>query len=259
MGDRIGCALVLAAGLFFSTPAPVSAQSMPPAENEVVTEQRATGGQITVYGWLAGAAGEITPIAGAPTLEFDNSFGEVLADLDAAFFVTGLVRKDRLVFVGDVSYAALSREGIIPPGVPASGEVSQFSATLAGGARVSDRSGLTVDVLVGARFWNVETQVDVPLAGVSVSPEKTFVDPVIAARTSAPIAANLSATVYADLGGLGVGSDITYQIAGTLNYRIGRATYISAGYRHLYLDFDDDGTVFKGSQTGPLIGLTQRF
>lgn len=259
MGHWIRYLLTLATGLFCAMAAPLSAQSIPPEETDLASEQGSISGQITVYGWLAGVAGEITPIAGAPTLELDNSFGEVLKDLDAAFFITGLVRKDRLVVVSDVSYAALSREGPVPPGIPAVGKVSQFSATLAGGARVSETADLSVDILVGARLWNVETRVDVPLAGISVSPDKTFVDPIIAARLNAQIAPNLSTTTYADIGGFGVGSDFTYQIAGTLNYRIGRATYISAGYRHLYLDFDDNGTVFEGSQTGPLIGLTQQF
>ena len=222
-------------------------------------EENSTSGQVTVYGWLAGATGEITPFTGAPTLEFENSFSEVLEDLDAAFFVTGLVRKDNLVFVGDISYASLSREGLVPPGIPASGKLSQFSMTLAGGARVSAQDDMTIDLLAGGRLWHLESEIDVPLAGVSVSPDKTFLDPILATRVNAQIAPRFSALVYADVGGLGIGSDFTYQVVGSFNYRFGRATYISAGYRHLYVDFDDDGTVFEGSQTGPLIGLTQRF
>lgn len=246
-------AAVLAGGI---AAAPALAQG---AEEESEGDARGTVAQITVYGWLAGATGEITPFAGAPTLEFESAFSEVLEDLDAAFFASGLVRKDRLVFVGDLSYASLSREGLVPPGVPAMGEVSQLAVTMAGGARVVSAQTVTIDLLAGARLWNVESRVDVPLAGVSVSPEETFLDPIIAARFNVQIAPRLSTIAHVDLGGVGIGSEFTYQVVGTVNYRVGRATYLSAGYRHLYLDYEDGGTVFEGSQTGPLIGITQRF
>jgi hypothetical protein len=243
------CAAAICAAISFS------AQAQETAEEEPAD----TGGQVTVYGWLAGATGEFTPLAGAPSLEFDNSFGEVLDDLDAAFFASGQFRRDRFVVVADVSYASLSRDGLVPPGIPASGEVSQLAITAVAGARVEEGDELTVDLLAGARLWNLEGRVEVPLVGVSVAPDKTFVDPIVAARVNMGLAPRLSAIVHADIGGFGVGSDFTYQVVGTLNYRIARRTYISAGWRHLHLDYDDAGTLFEGSQTGALVGVTQRF
>lgn len=252
------CARLAAAAFCLTLPLPLLAQSEQSDDTEAARTPGEVRGQVTAYGWLAGATGEITPFTGAPTLEFENSFSEVLEDLDVAFFVTGLVRKDKLVFVGDLSFAKLSREALVPPGIPASGEVSQLAITLAGGARVVDGNDVTIDLLGGARLWNVESEVDVPLVGVSVSPSKTFVDPIIAGRVNAQIAPRLSAIAYVDFGGIGIGSDFTYQVAATLNYRVGRETYVSVGYRHLYLDYEDNGTFFEGSQTGFLVGITQR-
>jgi len=99
----------------------------------------------------------------------------------------------------------------------------------------------------------------VPLAGVAVAPGRTFVDPVIAARLGAPIAPRLSALLQGDLGGFGVGSDLTYQLTGTLNYRASDRFFLSAEGRHLHLDYARGGTRFEGSQTGPIIGATHRF
>jgi hypothetical protein len=231
------------------------------AQDAVESEENldSSGGQITVYGWMAGATGEFRPFSGAPTLEFDNSFGEVLEDLDTAFFASALVRRERFVAVADVSYASLSRDGLVPPGIPASGEVSQLAITAAAGIRLEDSAELTIDVLAGARLWNLDGNVEVPLAGVSIAPEKTFVDPIVATRVNAQIAPRLSALVHVDIGGFGVGSDFTFQLLGTLNYRAGRRFYVSAGWRHLHLDYEDAGTRFEGSQTGPLIGFTRRF
>lgn len=233
-----------------------------PASAEVsgYEEDRETNSaQVTVYGWLAGATGEFRPFAGAPTLEFDNSFGEVLGDLDVAFFANALVRRDRFVAVADVSYASLSREGRVPPGIPAAGKISQLAITALAGARVQDSDNVTVDVLAGTRLWDLGGRVSVPLAGVSAAPGKTFVDPVLATRINAPLAPRLSGLLQADIGGFGLGSDFTYQVTGTLNYRAGSRSYVSAGWRHLYLEYDDAGTRFVGSQTGPIIGFTQQF
>lgn len=126
---------------------------------------------------MAGATGEFRPFAGAPTLAFDNSFGEVLDDLDAAFFAHALIRRDRFV----------------------------------------------------------------------------------ATRINAQVAPRLATLIQGDVGGFGVGSDFTYQVTGTINYTLSDGFVISAGWRHLHLDYESDGTRFEGSQTGPLIGVTHRF
>lgn len=216
-------------------------------------------GQVTVYGWGAGISGDLTPFTGAPTLSFDKSLSEVLEDLDAAFFVTGLARSGDLVFLGDLSYSSSSKAGLVPPGAPASGEFTQRSVTLAAGHRVLQRSDRAVDALIGLRAWRVEGQVSVPAAGVSVSPEKEFVDPIIALRGRLDLSPRWSTIGYLDIGGFGAGSELTYQVAVTANYQATENIYLSIGYRHLYLDYEDGGTAFEGSMTGPLLGVTWRF
>lgn len=245
--------LLAASALAFAA-APLAAQ-----ESAARDAEPTNSAQITVYGWMAGATGQLRPFAGAPTLAFDNSFGEVIEDLDAAFFANALVRRDRLILAADVSYAALSREGVVPPGIPAAGKVSQLAITALAGARVVEGPGVTLDLLAGARLWDLGGEVAVPLAGVAVAPGKTFVDPVFATRINASVAPRLSALLQGDLGGFGAGSDFTYQVTGTLNYRVTDRWFLSAGWRHLHLDYNDGGTRFEGNQTGPILGITHRF
>lgn len=233
--------------------------AMPLAAQDTEEREPTNAAQVTVYGWMAGATGEFRPFAGAPTIAFDNSFGEVLEDLDAAFFANALIRRDRFVATADVSYAALSREGRVPPGVPASGKISQLAITGLAGARVEDSEAISIDLLAGARLWNLDGLVSLPLVGVSAAPGKTFVDPVLATRVNTPVAPRLAALLQADIGGFGVGSDFTYQVTGTLNYRASDRFFVSAGWRHLHLDYANGGTRFEGSQTGPLLGITHRF
>ncbi|MBN2629888.1 MAG: hypothetical protein JXR75_05050 [Rhodobacteraceae bacterium] len=216
-------------------------------------------GQVTFYGWGAGVTGDFTPFTGAPTLSFDKSFSEVLEDIDGAFFATGLVRRGDLVLFADFTYSASSREGLVPPGAPASGEVTIRSLTLAAGRRFDAGGGTTVDAMGGLRAWRLDGQVSVPLAGISVAPTADFVDPILALRVNTPLADRWSLLGYLDAGGFGVGSDLTYQAAVTANYKMNDNLYLSAGWRHLYVDYSDGGTKFKGAMTGPLLGATWRF
>lgn len=216
-------------------------------------------GQLTLYGWGAGFAGELTPFAGAPTLSFDASLADVLEDLDAAFFATGLARRGDLVIFADLTYTSSSRDGLVPPGVPASGEVTLRSLTLAAGQRLATAGGTTFDVMGGIRAWSVDGLVSVPLGGISVAPEQNFVDPILALRVNTPIAENWSLLGVFDVGGFGAGSELTWQAAVIANYQASENLFLSVGYRHLYLDYRDGGTAFEGSMSGPLLGVTWRF
>lgn len=191
-------------------------------------------GQVTLYGWGAGVGGDFKPRTGAPTLSFDKSLSEVLEDLDAAFFATGLARRGDLVLFGEFTYSASSRSGVVPPGIPAAGEVTMRSLTLAAGKRFDAGSGTTVDLLGGVRGWRIDGKVTSPI--VSVAPKASFVDPIAALRVNTPLSDRWSLLGYVDLGGFGAGSDLTWQAAATTNYRATDKLYLSFGWRHLYVD-----------------------
>lgn len=257
-----GLALALAAAL----PAPLAAQDAPAQDSaledsadEDGADEDGWSGQITLYAWGAGVGGDFTPFAGGPRIEFDASLGEVLEDLDVAFFATALARKGDFVLLTDLTYTQSSREGLVPPGIPASGEVAIRSISLIGGKRFEASNATTIDLLAGARIWSLDGEVAVPLAGVALAPEESFVDPVVAVRFNSQIAPRLSLLAYGDVGGFGIGSDLTAQGVATLNYRVGKAVYLSAGYRHLTLDRETSGASFEGSLSGPLAGATLAF
>lgn len=215
-------------------------------------------GQVTLYGWGAGVTGDFTPFSGAPTLSFEKSLSEVLEDLDGAFFATGLARRGDLVLFGDLTYSKASRAGLTPVG-PASGELTMRSLTLAAGKHFDMGGGSGIDVLGGLRAWSIDGQVAAPAIGVNVAPSKDFVDPIVAVRGTTPLSDRWSLLGYLDIGGFGVGSDMTWQVAVTANYQASDKLYLSVGWRHLYVDYSDGGTQFKGAMTGPVIGATWSF
>lgn len=224
-----------------------------------VAQTRDWSGQITPYVWGTGLSGTLRPGSGAPKLEFDESFSEVLENLDAAFFLTGFARRGDFVLLGDVTYSAVSSTTTILSGVDADGEVIQTSLTLAAGYRLYSGIDGTIDILGGFRAWWMDVSVDVPAIGASAEKDLNFVDPIVALRGNVRLAPRWSAIGYFDVGGFGVGSDLTYQVVATVNYEVSKHVAVSAGYRYLFVDFDDDGTRLEAEFSGPLVGLTWRF
>lgn len=84
-----------------------------------------------------------------------------------------------------------------------------------------------------------------------------WVDPVIGARAFYRFTDKLS--LQADLGGFDVGSKLTWQAMGTLNYIVTHTLSASAGYKVLEVDYDSDGHVFNTTLSGPVLGMTYRF
>jgi hypothetical protein len=244
IGWRGGLAALLCAGIV----APASAQ-----------DDQSWTGQVTPYVWGSGLGGTLTPFTGAPTVRIDKSFGEVLEDSDGAFFLSAYARRDRLVLLGDYSHAASSKDGRVPPGLPAEGRLRQSSLTLAGGWRVFEDQRLRLDLLGGLRQWNIKAAVQVPLAGIARSPDLDFTDPLVALRANLTLAPDWTLIAYVDAGGFGVGSDTTWQWLATVNYLHGERWAFSAGLRQLSLDYRDGGTRLDATLAGPLLGVSWRF
>lgn len=215
--------------------------------------------QITPYVWGTSVSGSVKPLPGGPTLDFEQGLSEVLEDLDGAFFLSGYARHGRLVLLGDFSTSTSSRAGSVPGLGPVRGEVSQSSLTLAAGYRALDDPGVSVDLLAGFRYWSIEAGATTAVPGLGADLDVDFTDPILAARANIAIVEDWSLIAYADLGGAGIGSEWTGQFLGTVNWQATSSVYLSAGYRHLFVDYEDGGRALDVSLSGPILGATYRF
>jgi len=220
--------------------------------------------QVTPYAWAPSLSGTVKPRPFLPTASFDRPFSDILENLDGAFFVSGTARYDRFVIFGDFTWSAVTEQDRIalpfaPFGFDVHGQVRQLSATLAGGYSVVARPEFTLDLLAGARLWHIDASVNIRGTGLAASKSDTWLDPVLAARARWQFAPDWSVIAYTDVGGFGAGSNLTWQAVGTLNYRVNDRVFLSAGYRHMALDYDRGGMKLDIDMTGPLIGATFRF
>jgi len=61
------------------------------------------------------------------------------------------------------------------------------------------------------------------------------------------------------VGGFGVGSELTWQVAAGVNYMISPTFTARGGYRILKVDYDKDGVVYDMKTSGIYLGLGIRF
>lgn len=220
--------------------------------------------QVTSYLWAAGAGGSFRPTIQLPVLEIDRSFRELAEDLELAFLMSGMIRLDRVVLLGDFSYLSLSRQGFVPvPGVgpvPATGALRQSSVTLLGGYRALEEPRFSVDLLGGVRTWRLRSDVTVPPAGIERSPRHRFTDPLLAVRGMAQLSDRWSFLGYVDGGGFGLGSESTLQAVAAVNLELTESVFLSTGYRRLSVNYEGvEGSFADLTSAGFLLGLTLRF
>jgi opacity protein-like surface antigen len=89
------------------------------------------------------------------------------------------------------------------------------------------------------------------------SGSRTNTDGIVGIRGNAQIAERWYVSYYADVGA--GDSDLTWQLAGTLDYRLSDALSLSVGYRHMQWDFNDPVILQDVSFSGPIFGARLKF
>ena len=239
--------------------------------------------QVTPFIWAAGLHGRMSPYQRGTTMNGDKSFSDIMSDFNAGGFLNIWARHDRVVFSGDILYIDTTNShasgplssyqipglGVtIPPGshVGAKIDSRQSMATLIAGYRLVDKSNITLDALTGVRLWHIDNKVTVtannPYIGKrteSYSEDFGWVDPVIGVRAFIPLTNKLSLQNQADVGGFGIGSEITWSVNATANYIVTRNLSVSAGYQVLKINYDHAGRVYDVRLNGPMLGASWRF
>ncbi len=297
-------ALLLVFGTVSSAPAyatePLTSdayQQFPPASSD--WEFR-----VTPYAWAPSVNGDVT-VRGR-TADIDMSFwdlfdsGDSGAELDSLLALMGYmeVRKGPWGIYGDVVWGNFDfSDGVVTERNPiADLKVSARANAGLGYEITMAESGLAyevanwggthsstaLDLLGGARYWNqeldlslaVDTSVDFGKLGLSRSASRTFarsatldwVDPFVGLRVRHELAPGRELQFLGDIGGFGVGSDLTWQLFAGYNFdfSVWQSTLHGlVGYRALAVDYSQDNGSNKNSVDlilhGPVVGLSVRW
>ncbi|WP_230278843.1 hypothetical protein [Croceicoccus sp. Ery15] len=121
-----------------------------------------------------------------------------------------------------------------------------------------------LDLMVGARYVaiKVTTESDIEIFD-DVSRKADWIDPIVGVRFQAPLSDSIDAGLIANVGGFGVGSDVSVQIRPMINFGVAENITIDAGYQFLYIDYEhgsgDRRFLYDVSTDGPIIGATFKF
>ena len=250
------CCVALAA--FATVPGVVGAQEGPAATGAGWTFTA------TPYVWFAGMKGDLGTISGVPPAEVDASFSDIIENTDVALMLAAEARRDRWGLLLDLVYLDLSADADTPGPLfgGADLESKTLFATIGAAYRMVEHGRLSADAIAGARLWYADTELEFSaglLPARSADDDEFWADPVIGLRGRVDLGRGFFLASFADVGGFGVGSDLTWQIGSTVGYQIKDWLWVRAGYRQLHVDYEDDGFVFDVKMSGPILGVGVRF
>jgi len=213
---------------------------------------------IAPYLWAAGMDGTMT--IAAFEQDIDVPFSDIIENLDLAFMGHFDMRNERWVLSSDLIFVDLEDSEDLTGGTVTAG-VDLTILEVAGGYRVSP----AVALLVGARW--VDMGASLGYTGEIVNPDadaaKSWIDPLVGVNVFAPLSERWWLGLRGDVGGFGVGSELTWQAYADIGFKASHLVSIMFGYRALEIDYEDgDGLHFVGLDvlmSGPQLGVVFTF
>ena len=220
---------------------------------------------LSPYIWGAGLKGSIASFPGAPEADVDVDFSDILQNLDLAGMLIAQLHYRRFGAYTDLIYTSISAEqdtplGILFDDVDLDSEI--FIGTFGGSYRVIESEHASLDLLAGVRAWSVDTRLKLQggaLPDQEFEHNENWVDPIVGINARYQFDSGIFATAFSQVGGFGVGSDLTWDAFGGLGYQFNNSVSAIAGYRHLEVDYEHKGFVFDVEMSGPVLGMTIRF
>jgi opacity protein-like surface antigen len=217
-------------------------------------------GSATLYGWLPAISGAQEGPDGEPIVNITGP--DVLDALDFAFMGAAEIRRERLGFMLDVVYADLDFDGEARR-VNVSGDlgIKLYFASGAVSWRVHEGRGSALDFYGGLRATGTDVNFGLEIGALSAEREVSvdWVDPIVGLRGIYPLSERFSMSGRADVGGCGVGSELTWQVYGGLNYAFADRIQGTLGYRYMSIDYEANRLTLDIDLQGPLVGLTFSF
>ena len=178
--------------------------------------------------------------------------------------LTAEARYDRFTLLGDLVYAGMKPELSGPGVVFGGGHAVLLNTTAAalGLYRVYAAPRMGFEIGGGLRYWDVSTKLSLDpglLPGYIAKSTMSWVEPVIAARYTAAFSPRAGVSLYADLGGFGAGSRLSWQGIASLDYAATEWAVVKVGWRSLGFEKNRNALDITTGFNGPFLAATFRF
>jgi hypothetical protein len=225
------------------------------ASAEVMAKSDELKSFVALYAWLPAVYGDVR-VKGV-NFDVNADFGDILNNID--FFWSGHYEgfRGHWGIMADVLYATLNVEKSYGPG---SGKQKlNFTQSL---IEVDVPYRLTwnpvvFDIFAGGRYNYIDNEIDIASVGLNKHGSLTFTDLIVGGRVLFPLGKDWSMGLRGDVGGFGIGNATDLSVNGVLsvNWQINELVSIHAGYRVLYMRYDNNDDKWDTTQHGPFIAL----
>lgn len=250
-------------GVLLAALTPLAASAYESADYDRIDESQWRY-RVTPYLWGAGLEGEVGKFG--RSADVSKRFSDVLEGLDAGVMLAFEARLGRYGVFSDLLYVSLSESGSIPTaiGIDAEADAKVRASTfmLAGQYRAFEDKWGYIDLVGGARYWGLKTDISVSLGtlfSVDGSDKERWVDPVLGLKGTYHLGERTYFTGWAMLGGFDVGSRFSSDLMGALGYKLTDQSALLLAYRRLEVDYTSSDFVFDATLQGPAIGWDYRF
>ena len=232
----------------------LSGVSCASAYAQAVQPEAARTWQWEVSAYMLGASLDGKTGAGPLEVDVDQSFSEILENLEFGFMGRARAKYGAWSFGTDIIYMGLGASSERPN---LDIDVDQWAAEFNVGYQLAP----IFMSLIGVRYNQLSTEIDLQGIGRSTSGKVEWWDPFIGGILTLPIGERWNFQFHADIGGFAIGSasDLSWQLEMLVNWSFAPRTALMLGYRWLSIDYDHNGFVYDVLSQGPQLGITMRF
>lgn len=205
-----------------------------------------------MYLWAVSIKGDQT--VNGIEVDMDVPFGDIFDNLNGAltFHFEG-VHQQSWGFFTDLNYIVLN---------PSDGSIdikyTQILGELAAFYRLIEQ-GLLIDGFGGLRYSAMDVELELPGPLKDVDQRKDWIDPFVGLRWKWNFAEKWATRLRGDIGGFGIGSDLTWNAVGLVDFKPWKHVGLFGGYRVLYQDYSTGSGnrkfAFDAYMHGPVLGL----
>jgi hypothetical protein len=206
-------------------------------------------GELTPYLWAAGTDTDVT--VDSQTARVKREFREVAL----AGSVLGVAQRNTFVIWTQLDFLRLDTDELERPPAGGTLETDASFVTVGFGHQFGEPSGITVDVLFGARHVALDSKLTLNAVG-RVERDRDFTDPVLIVRPSWPFAERWRFNPTVSIGG-GADSDLTWELQPQIQYWIIENFALRFGYRYVFYKIEsaDKRNAWDGAFQGLILGV----
>ena len=227
----------------------------------------ATAAMLMTAGAAAAAEGwsfRLTPQAWAPSFDAQVDIADrraaetdvaVFDDLEAVPSVEAEIRFRRFGLLAewtdlDIGEDARTDRGGLAATVDLDGTLATFLASW----RFAERPRWSAEALAGGRYVSLDAEVDVAVARTTGT-EQSWGDPLVGLRGAVALSERVTVEGRAQLGGFGIGSDVTWEARGRLAVALREHVALAAGWRHLDVEYEKGDIAIDFALIGPFLAV----